>query len=674
MTTPTFVYEAFISYSHADARWASWLHRSIEAYRVPKRLIAERPELPARLAPIFRDREELPSAVDLGQKIEAALRASRRLIVVCSPRAATSQWVNEEIRRFKTMGRADQIFSIIVEGEPNAIARGKDLALECFPEQLRVDHGGAQRDPIAADVRPEGDGRRNAQFKLIAGMLGVGLDDLKQREAQRRQRRLVAVAVASFAGLIVTSALAAFALVARRDAEREAQTSRRTTEFMVQLFDVVDPGEARGRSITAYEILEKGVGQIHQLNDAPEVQATLLRTMGKVFTGLGLYTKAEDLLTESLATQARAGSKAADLLPAHVALADAQYLAGEYNEAENHYREALAQIPPGSPWDTVHSGAFNGLADVLTQKGRYDEALVQYRMAFAQDEATWGDASQQTARTLSGLASALLYDEKIEAAKVAFEKALESYRRSLGDDHPKVAETINKLGAVYYFSGDIGGAAGYYRRALPLYRKVYGSSHPEVAIILNNLARMELELGEVDAALPLLEESVTIDRNLGRSGHDDFVLGLSNLAVAYRSNGDLVRAEQLLGEARALAQSIDHRYWGPLLVDLADVYCLTHREADGLTLVREAAPKLRATYPHEPWRMALLDSVDGGCMSTAGKSERTEQELLDSYAVVAAHWGKRGLFTRDAAMRVAKYYERIGEPESAARYRVAANT
>lgn len=672
MATANFRYEAFLSYSHTDSRWANWLHRGIETYRVPKRLVAA--GTAARLSPVFRDREELPSASNLSQKIEEALAGSRCLIVVCSPRAAASRWVNEEIQRFKTLGRSDRIFAIIVDGEPNAAKRGRDASQECFPEALRIGADGLPREHVAADARAHADGRRNAQLKIIAGMLGVGLDDLKRRDLQRRQRRLVAITIASVSGLIVATTLAAFAFLARRDAEREAQTSRRTTDFMVQLFDVVDPGEARGRSVTAYEILEKGVGQIHQLNDAPEVQATLLETMGRVFTGLGLYGKAEGLLTEALTTRDRTDANAADSLRAEVALADAQYLAGSYTAAENHYRQALASISPDTAWTAASSGALNGLADVLAQKGEFADAIVQYRIALARDQRTWGEASRQTARTLSGLASALLFDEKTDEAKVDFEAALSSYRASLGDDHPKVAETINNLGAVYYYTGDIAGAARYYRLALPLYRKVYGEGHPEIAIILNNLARMELELGDVDAALPLLEESVSIDRSLGRTGHDDFVLGLSNLAIAYKAKGDLQRSETLLREARELAASINHRYWGPLLVDLADISCSTHREADGLARLSESEPKIRSVYPDEPWRMALLESVKGGCLSAAGRSAETERILLDSYAVVAARWGNEGLFTNEARRRVAQYYERIGNMESAARYRVPGNT
>jgi len=79
MTIPEFRYRAFISYSHRDERWARWLHRSLERYRVPRRLIGRVTSwgtVPARIAPVFRDREELPSATDLSRTVNAALAQS----------------------------------------------------------------------------------------------------------------------------------------------------------------------------------------------------------------------------------------------------------------------------------------------------------------------------------------------------------------------------------------------------------------------------------------------------------------------------------------------------------------------------------------------------------------------------------------------------------------------
>src|SRR5258708_25334692 len=112
-------YTAFISYSHRDRLWGDWLHRGLERYRVPRSLIGTAGRdgpVPAKLFPVFRDREELPSSSDLGRQIEAALQDSGCLVVICSPDAARSRWVNEEIQNFKRLGREDRILAIIVAG------------------------------------------------------------------------------------------------------------------------------------------------------------------------------------------------------------------------------------------------------------------------------------------------------------------------------------------------------------------------------------------------------------------------------------------------------------------------------------------------------------------------------------------------------------------------------
>src|SRR6202034_225629 len=116
-------YRAFISYSHRDSEWADWLHKGIETYRPPRVLIGTstvRGVVPKRLTPVFRDREELASATDLGTVISGALEQSACQIVICSPPAAKSRWVNEEILAFKRLGREDRIFCLIIAGEPNA--------------------------------------------------------------------------------------------------------------------------------------------------------------------------------------------------------------------------------------------------------------------------------------------------------------------------------------------------------------------------------------------------------------------------------------------------------------------------------------------------------------------------------------------------------------------------
>jgi len=256
-------YRAFISYSHRDSSWASWLHSSLEKYRPPRTLIGtstDRGEVPKRLSPIFKDRDELPSATDLGSLINAALAGSAAQIVICSPQAAKSKWVNEEILAFKRLGREDRILCIIVGGEPYASDMPGREADECFPQALRFRMGAdgnlttARTEPIAADARPGKDGKNNAKLKLISGLLGVGYDTLRRREQQRRNQRLFAFSCAAAAGMVLTSGLAAYALFQRDAAQRqtlraEAQTrtAKETTRFLVALFKISDPSEARGK-------------------------------------------------------------------------------------------------------------------------------------------------------------------------------------------------------------------------------------------------------------------------------------------------------------------------------------------------------------------------------------------------------------------------------------------
>jgi WD40 repeat protein len=210
-SSESFKYWAFISYSHHDKAWGDWLHKALETYRVPARLVGQSArdgKVPARLFPVFRDREELPTSADLAANIRDALRASRHLIVICSPRSGVSRWVNEEVKAFKAMGRENRILCLIVDGEPNASDTPNSGLLECFPEALRyrVDSSGRltseRTEPIAADVRKGKDGKENAKLKLLAGVLGISFDDLKQRERQRLRRQRVQLAAGAAAAVV----------------------------------------------------------------------------------------------------------------------------------------------------------------------------------------------------------------------------------------------------------------------------------------------------------------------------------------------------------------------------------------------------------------------------------------------------------------------------------------
>lgn len=203
-------YKAFISYSHADAESAQWLENSLESFRIPGELIGKWTPVgpvPNALRPVFRDRSSAAAGSSINTTLLQRLDESACLIVVCSPNAAKSRWVNEEILHFKRAGRGDRIFAFIVDGEPSS-----DDESGCFPPGLKYQIGadGELTDqaaaPLAADARKVGDGRRGALVKLVAGVLAVDLSDLQEKENELQRRQILAarltagVMAALFAG------------------------------------------------------------------------------------------------------------------------------------------------------------------------------------------------------------------------------------------------------------------------------------------------------------------------------------------------------------------------------------------------------------------------------------------------------------------------------------------
>jgi len=210
-----FQFKAFISYSHEDEKWAERLQTKLETYRVDKALRGVPTPVgpvPATLHPIFRDRRDLAAGASLSKKLRSALDSSQFLIVVCSPAAAASDYVNEEIRYFRRQGHGERILTFIVGGEPSPPISN------CFPpallQTLRAkddDGDAAGDDPLAADARAVGDGFEIAHLKLAAGLLGLPLDVLVQRQQERQTKerfwwRTAAATLAVIATVAVGSA------------------------------------------------------------------------------------------------------------------------------------------------------------------------------------------------------------------------------------------------------------------------------------------------------------------------------------------------------------------------------------------------------------------------------------------------------------------------------------
>ncbi|MCK4865201.1 MAG: toll/interleukin-1 receptor domain-containing protein [Gammaproteobacteria bacterium] len=191
-------YKAFICCSSTEHEWGHWLKKAFTKYKIPRSLIGTQRRdgtVGQKIGDVYLDLNETSKSSNLGARIQSDLEKASYLIVICSPAAARSEWIAEQIIEFKRQGKENRILSFIIDGEPNAINKPELGLEECFPDALKYCIGSdgqltnKRTEPIAADARPGKDGKTNASLKILAGLLGVNYNDLRQREVIRKRRK-----------------------------------------------------------------------------------------------------------------------------------------------------------------------------------------------------------------------------------------------------------------------------------------------------------------------------------------------------------------------------------------------------------------------------------------------------------------------------------------------------
>lgn len=402
-------YRAFISYSWTDAKWGKWLHQQLETYRTPAALVGKQGTLgpvPARLHPIFKDREEEAAGASIGAAVESALASSQFLIVVCSPNSARSPWVEREIAWFKANRNPDRVLALIVDGEPG------DEENKCFPRALthHVSADGVVGEPLAdaplaADARIEGDGKRRAKLKLAAAMLGVGLDELVNRDERRRTIRTRVVVAASLALAAVMAGMALAAINARNEAEFQRNEADGLVEFMLtDLRDKLEPvGRLDALDVVGARALEYYAAQKLDRLDADALgrRARALLLVGEISNlrgdsdeALAAFSEAAATTAEQLARDPDNGQRIYDHAQSVFWVGAIAYNRGELDDAEAQFREyqrlagQLVALDPDNPESQLESSyAETNMGVMLQEQDRLAEAETAFETGLSRMEA-----------------------------------------------------------------------------------------------------------------------------------------------------------------------------------------------------------------------------------------------------------------------------------------------
>ncbi len=398
------------------------------------------------------------------------------------------------------------------------------------------------------------------------------------------------VAVAIVAGVVLATVGFVRATRAERHAAQEAAAAQQVTAFLVDLFNVNDPGQARGSALTAREILERGASRVEtELAAQPLLQARLMLTLGTVHQQLGLYDQARPLLEDAVRIRERElGPRDPLVADALKALGDVARSKGDLALADSAYGRALAiRIAAFGPEHVDVASSLAALATLRYSQGRMTEAESLYKQVLPLDERLRSAGDPVRARNLRGLGVVYWAQGRYADAEPVFRRALDLQERTLGPDHYDAASTLNNLGGTYYQMGRYQDALHYYERARPVLEKSLGPQHSTVIGLYNNLGETYWKLGQFREAEPLLRAALAAKEKTLTPGHASIGTTLHALAGLLRDEGRYREAEPLYRRAlaiREIAATTNPRPLAETLRDYAEMLRRAGRAAEGARL------------------------------------------------------------------------------------------
>jgi eukaryotic-like serine/threonine-protein kinase len=483
---------------------------------------------------------------------------------VARDRATTPQRLRRLLR-----GDLDQIVSMALRKEPER----RYASARAFADDIRRYLKG---EPILA--RGESAGYRMRKFA-------------------RRRWPAVAFGAALLLLLVayaVTATIQARAIAAERDRARAEQAkAEEVTRFLMKLFEASDPSESRGDTITARELLARGVARVDALNGQPAVQGQLLDGIGRVYMGLGQYEQAQSVLERALNVRSGAlGATHPDVADTMSSLGELARLRSRLPDADRHLRQALAlhEAATGRN-DAKVATDLQRLAATAVDRGDPREGKRLYEEALAVQRLVLPANDPEIAESIAGLGYVASRTGDFAEMERRHQESLELLRRSYGERHPRVALAINNLASALDSRGNYAESERLHREALAMRRQLFGEEHPAVATSLNNLAKVLQSQQKYTDAEPLAVQVVDLRRRLLGPNHASTGTALNNLGALYMRLDKLAEAEAALLEACEIARKNlgeRHQFVYVLNTNLAAVYAKQGRMREAEQLYRES--------------------------------------------------------------------------------------
>ncbi len=494
-----------------------------------------------------------------------------------------------------------------------------------------------------------------------------------REKPKRRLRKIIIGGVLTafvFAGVKYTLDLGR----ERRQALQARDEAANVVKFLVNLFAVSDPGEARGNTITAREVLDKGAKEIGQgLEKQPLTKARMMDTIGTVYRKLGLYPQAEPLVKGALDIREKA-LPPGDLQVAEslLSLASLRQQQGQFQEAKELYQRGLEMrikaLPAGDP---LIAEAQVGLGEIHFELTEIPEAEALYKKSLEIREKALGPDHPDVADSLVVLGWLYYNDSKFELAEGIYKRSLAILEKAYGPDHPDVADNLTSLAGLCLWLRRFEESEGYYKRALAIREKVLGPEHPQVASLYDNIGLLFYYQDRLPEARTNTEKALAIRvKALGES-HPDLARCYFALGTIEHRQGSFTEA----GSSYRQALVIIEKTYGPEspelampLGNLADVYLQLGRGDESEPLLRRSLALTEKAFGAGSVRVAHSLSALGSFLIAMGRTDEARGIFGRALAIVEKEVGADQFRAAEALWGLARCGRLKGEHEEALKH------
>ncbi|WP_373521681.1 tetratricopeptide repeat protein [Aquiflexum sp.] len=457
----------------------------------------------------------------------------------------------------------------------------------------------------------------------------------------RRQQKILTAIGISLVILVGMGIFYTLQLKEQRNiAIKEAKKAEEITDLLTDVFMAADPSISSGDTITALELLNKGVESLEKnLGNDPELLASMLIKISPIYLSLGQYEKGKILAEQAYQINSELFTYPDPALAESEMLkGDVYFFYGKLDSAEYYSKKGLNQLLDTKTKDEMKlANAMDGLANIIYDLGRYKESDSINRIIYAIHQKHLTPPHLSLANDLHMLGSNRRKMEDYDEAEKYLLASLEMKKELFDEPHLELALSYNHIGSLYQNKGDDEASIPYIKKSLEQREAILGMNHVETMASVSNLARAYSNLGKFEEALPLYKASFSTISALFGDDHYYYGFVANSLGMTYFNLGDLQEAKFYLSKSAEVNKKLfpeNDKRNAVIMMNLAKVFVSEENHLEAIDTFEEAYKILNSADKKDDRLISQCQQALGECSLALGNYstaiEYLEMALLNN--------------------------------------------